>query len=635
MGSGNNNLAGGVAINSPDTIDRVITEENPPDAIDLLAAVVRASPQAVVMIDQNGLIKMWNSAAVRMFGWTEMDVLDLPNPLTTLSGTDGRDSVFANIMAGVEFTAAEQEMVRRDGSAIPVNLSSSPIRDFSGKIQGAVAILDDLTERKESERALLASEQRFSKAFNFSLRPMAINAIEDGKFISVNARLLEKLGVSAEEIVGKTPLDLGIDSAVEDKERVLGAIEGAGSLPPTPVELLINGSEPRMVLVSGEMIDFDGKRCLMSAFEDITAKRRAEAEQARLRAEVEKAALEWRLTFDAVDYQILLLDLSGRVLRLNRLAKETSGKGYWQIKGKPVESIGSGQPWQKAAELTQSVARSRTSFSCRIWDAATAKTWDLTASLVAAVGAGERIMMVARDITATVELQESLRKSETMSAMGALVAGVAHEVRNPLFSISATLDAFEARFGEKGTHRPYVSVLRGELDRLNQLMQDLLEYGRPSVLETSKRSIKDAVTQAVVSCATLANSAGVRIVERIDNGLSPVIMDRRRIIQVFHNLIANGIQHSRAGQTVTIEASREIRNDNVWIGCAVSDSGPGFASEEITRVFEPFFTKRPGGTGLGLSIVQRIVEEHGGTVVAGNHPSGGAVVKVSFKGVEE
>ncbi|HUK91510.1 MAG TPA: PAS domain S-box protein [Blastocatellia bacterium] len=635
MGSGNDsNAARQVAVDLEETADEALLERGPEPArksSELVAATIHASPLAIIAVDEDGKIKMWNPAAERMFGWTETDVLDFPIPLTLLGFSD---IAFEEVLSGADFVSLERQMEKRDGSPITVSLVSALVRDSAGRITGAVAILDDITKRKESERAFRASEERFSKAFDFNPSPMAISSLDDGRLISVNSRLLDKFGVSPDDVVGKTLFEFGHNALSEIKERAKLAFGQTGSLPATVVEMMVKG-EARNILVSGEVIELEGKRCLLSAFEDVTERKRAEAEQARLQEAVQKAALEWRLTFDAVEYPVLLLDLDGRVLRLNRPAKEASGKGYWQIKGESVGSIGSGQPWKRAAEVAQSVARSRTSLSCHVRDQVPGKTWDITASLVTGIGQDDRIIMIARDITAMVDLQESLRKSETMSVMGSLVAGVAHEVRNPLFSISATLDAFEAKFGEKEEHRPYLTVLRGELDRLNQLMQDLLQYGRPAVLETVKGSVRDVVEQAVGSCGALATKANVKVSMCFGDGVPPIIMDRRRITQVFHNLIANAIQHSCDGQKVTIETAKVNQNGSDWIESSISDSGPGFAAEDLPRVFEPFFTRRAGGTGLGLSIVQRIVEEHGGKVIAGNRPAGGAVITVRFKAAQD
>jgi signal transduction histidine kinase len=227
-----------------------------------------------------------------------------------------------------------------------------------------------------------------------------------------------------------------------------------------------------------------------------------------------------------------------------------------------------------------------------------------------------------------VRLQASLRRSEIMAAMGSLVAGVAHEARNPLFAISSTLDAFEARFADRHEYQRYTGVLRAEVQRLTTLMQALLDYGKPVKLELVSDSPEDAFAQALRSCMLLARRMNVRILapSRQDAGL--VGMDRQRLVQIFQNLLENAIQHSPSGGCVVVEAEALCVDERAWMSYTIKDSGPGFRAEDLPKIFEPFFTRRRGGTGLGMAIVQRIVEEHGGSIAAGNRPEGGAVIVV-------
>jgi signal transduction histidine kinase len=225
-------------------------------------------------------------------------------------------------------------------------------------------------------------------------------------------------------------------------------------------------------------------------------------------------------------------------------------------------------------------------------------------------------------------LQASLRRSETMSAMGALVAGVAHEVRNPLFGVSSTLDAMEARFGDREEYRRYMEVLRGEIERLSDLMRELLEYGNPPGQALSPSSIAEVVTQALAVCGPLAQHTRVAITNRVPEDLVPIMMQPSRMVQVFRNLIENALQHTPPGGSVRLEAGEVADNGRRWVEFVVEDSGPGFETEDLARIFEPFFSRRQGGTGLGLSIVHRIVEEHGGQVSAANGFGGGAVLTV-------
>ena len=245
-------------------------------------------------------------------------------------------------------------------------------------------------------------------------------------------------------------------------------------------------------------------------------------------------------------------------------------------------------------------------------------------------GEVEFLSTIARDIRERKQAEEELQRDQTMAALGSLVAGVAHEVRNPLFGISSTLDAFEARFAGRTDHRPYVAVFREQLDRLTSLMNDLLEYAKPGSGDLAFGTIEPVVEQALRACSPIAARAQVLLESCIAPGLPALRMDAKRLSQVFQNLVENGVQHSPAGGEVRVGAEVVRRGGETRVECVVEDKGPGFRAEDMPHLFEPFFTRRHGGTGLGLSIVYRIVTDHGGTIVARNRPGGGACVTVGL-----
>lgn len=361
----------------------------------------------------------------------------------------------------------------------------------------------------------------------------------------------------------------------------------------------------------------DGRKVAIISAVDVTRRNQ------RVKKALEMMVDEWRRTFDAVSTPIVITRNDGSVVRANRAACELLGRHELDVSGRNISDISTSEPWRTAAQMVQSVSDERSGSSTETRDES-GRTWDINvAQFSDERDRSERYILVFWNITGTVELQESLRRSETMSAMGKIVAGVAHEVRNPLFGISATLDAFAEEFSRPG-YTECAAALNHEVKRLTNLMQDLLEYGKPSALHIECGSLHDVIEEVVQH----HSQSELSIENNVPNDLPPLLMDRGRIRQVFENLIENAEQHAPAGSTVRVVGSVVDHGGRQMVECRVEDSGMGFDAEDLDRVFDPFFTRREAGTGLGLSIVQRIVHDHSGRVFAGNRPEGGAVVRI-------
>jgi signal transduction histidine kinase len=217
-----------------------------------------------------------------------------------------------------------------------------------------------------------------------------------------------------------------------------------------------------------------------------------------------------------------------------------------------------------------------------------------------------------------------------MSLLGSVVAGVAHEVRNPLFGLSSILDAFETRFSDRTEYKRYTSVLRDEIERLTVLMEELLEYGKPFLGDLYPASVEEMISRSIRACLPASEAAQVTVINNVDVALPRIMVDRRRLSKVFINLIENAVQHSPSESVVTVEAYKIADGNQDWIECAIKDHGSGIQDDDFPKIFEPFFSKRRGGTGLGLAIAQKTMEEHGGKLLARNNPNGGACMIARF-----
>lgn len=363
---------------------------------------------------------------------------------------------------------------------------------------------------------------------------------------------------------------------------------------------------------------------------DITARREAEVWQQQLFEPLRKAAVEWRRTFDAVELPIVVLDGQGRILRLNQAAQVLSGRSLEALQGQTLELMGPRMPWAQASALVAEMLQTQEAGSTQVYDTRTQLAWELSVHPDGGTE-GARFILVMKDISRMMVLQDLLRQSKALSLLGEMMAGVAHEVRNPLFGISSTLDALEARLKGEGAYARHLAVLRQEVQRLTVMMNDLLAYGRPSGTQRQAQDLEPVLEEAVRACAELARTRGVQVRLSCAPGLPQVRMEPGRLTQVFQNLLSNALYHAPPGSTVTLSA--ELRGP--WLECVVIDEGPGFQVDDLPRLFEPFFSRREGGVGLGLPIVQRIVEQHEGRVCAGNGPTGGARVVVRLPRVRD
>ena len=510
-----------------------------------------------------------------------------------------------------------------------LDLILSPIKRLDETI-GFRGLARDITERKRFEEALRDSEERYRLLFESTPQPIWVYNEETLGFLAVNEAATRTYGYSRDEFLAMTIDDL---RPQEDIPTLM--IKNADD----PDELVISSpwrhqtrdKKTIYVEMTSHPVVFDGKHSKLVIVNDVTERKLLDEKQQRLHTSLQQSAAEWRQTFNAIEFPVLIVDLAGAIKRSNLAAEQIAGVAADELVGRLVGELGEHQPWKKAAELIEVFRDNPAPVSAEVKDDANGKTWAITLYQINEFGSvGERVILIAQDISKRAELEASLRQSEMMSLLGSLVAGVAHEVRNPLFGISSILDAFETRFSDRTEYLRYTNVLRDEVGRLTVLMEELLEYGKPFRGELFLVPIDEMISRSIRACLPAAEVAQVTLESDLAESLPKIRIDRRRLSKVFVNLIENAIQHSPQGSVVIVEARRVSDSGHDWVQCAIKDSGAGILEQDIPKIFEPFFSKRRGGTGLGLAIAHRIMQEHGGKLIAGNNPTGGACMIARF-----
>jgi PAS domain S-box-containing protein len=485
-------------------------------------------------------------------------------------------------------------------------------------------------DRRRAEREL-DRQRGFADSLLDMVASLVMVVDPHGRIVRFNRACEQTSGWSEAELRGRVFWE--VLRPTDARAQIARYYDGGPSLRELPLaydsEWQTRAGERRLISwILRPMLDAAGEFTnVLGTGTDVTERR-------RLESDLRRAAVEWRETFDGLPIGVLVVDADARVVRANRTAVEQSGCRTWaEIIDRPLSRLGPGEPWAALVELASEARHGAAPPAREVADALTRRTWVVSARVQQTEAEGPaRAVLNFQDVTETVRLKEQLRQSETMAEIGSIVAGVAHEVRNPLFSISATLDAFESRFrGTEGYDR-YLGVLRGEIVRLTTLMKDLLDFGRPSRPDFGECRMEEVVETAVSTCAPMARHRQVEVRWRRGSRLlPPVLADAARITQVLQNLIENAVHFSPPGGHVEIALGAGQLEGSPFVECTVKDSGPGFDPRDLSRLFEPFFTRRRGGTGLGLSIVKRIVYDHGGEVTAENHPDGGAVVRVTLR----
>lgn len=236
-------------------------------------------------------------------------------------------------------------------------------------------------------------------------------------------------------------------------------------------------------------------------------------------------------------------------------------------------------------------------------------------------------VVTVEDVSEVKALTDQLVRADRLAAMGELTAGVAHEVRNPLGIIRASVQLVE----ESGCNRERVleatSVIKQEIDRLDRVIKALLDFGRPSKPHLFVTDIGDVIEDVILFTRRFAGQSNVSISAQDITGLPRVMADPDQLKQVFVNLISNAVQAMGQGG-----GSIEVRGyaDEGFLSVAVSDSGPGIPPLDLKKVFDPFYSTRDEGTGLGLTIVHRILDEHDGHIEVASTLGTGTTFTVSL-----
>ena len=223
---------------------------------------------------------------------------------------------------------------------------------------------------------------------------------------------------------------------------------------------------------------------------------------------------------------------------------------------------------------------------------------------------------------------ERMFRAEQLATMGQFAAGIAHELRNPLTAIRSTIQYLENEFEQDTDQRKLAHDILDEVDRLNNIVGNLLSLARPAESNPEEIDICREIERCVNFIETKARSQNIKLQMDFEQDLPKLRFDQAELRQVLLNVMMNGLQSMPEGGLLLIKASRIAGSDRMLI--QVGDEGPGIPADLRHKVFDPFFTTKTGGTGLGLAICNSIVKRYNGEIWIEQTKSGGTEVKISL-----
>jgi two-component system sensor histidine kinase PilS (NtrC family) len=237
-------------------------------------------------------------------------------------------------------------------------------------------------------------------------------------------------------------------------------------------------------------------------------------------------------------------------------------------------------------------------------------------------------IIIFQDLTRIKEMEETMRRSEKMATIGQLAAGIAHEIRNPLASISGAIQLLSDEQGGGESTQRLMEIILAESGRLNRLITDFLLYAQPPKLNKKKVDIGSLVDNTLeVFSRSPQWTKGIKLAKIMEPDIT-IAGDPQQLEQVLWNLFINAVDAMEGKGMLEVQVHKNGRGQKAML--MVSDTGKGISPKDINKIFDPFFTTKEGGSGLGLSIVHKIVEIHGGDISVESRPDRGTIFFLAF-----
>ncbi|BCR05912.1 PAS domain-containing sensor histidine kinase [Desulfuromonas versatilis] len=343
-----------------------------------------------------------------------------------------------------------------------------------------------------------------------------------------------------------------------------------------------------------------------------------------------------------IDRAVIAIDGKGRICLFNPAAQDCTGLSERQGLGRPYQDLFAGQAGlinliEAAIRDGRSISDHQNVFLHR--PSAPPLPVSLSVSpIFNETGEQDGVVLIIRDLSRVLELEEAVRRADRLSMLGTLAAGLAHEVKNPLGGIKGATQLLAMELPETSHLREYTDVMIREVERVNGIIEELMDLARPRPPEWTEVNLAKILGDIVLFQKEAHRGKSLEFILSLDPSIPPIRGDENLLTRLFLNLIKNAaeaIDRSGRVEIVTkvapdLHLYRAGNRPAPLIVVEVRDTGRGIKAEDIEQIFTPFYTSKTQGSGLGLATCQKIVNEHGGFLKVTSTPGEGTTFSVSL-----
>lgn len=484
---------------------------------------------------------------------------------------------------------------------LPVRLRSGEDRLFELTITSNIlngfymSIMRDITEKRSMEKQLFKSEERFREVFENAMDAIILMN-NDGRIVKANQSACKIFELPMEQLLNKKMTDF-IDQTDQRYHAIQKQYDQKGEI---RAELLF-----RMANGQYKELEFTSKRIMFDS-QDLTILRNV-SDRKRMEQELRESELKFRKVFNGSMDGIVLFNNQYDIIDANPLAGKILSTPLEQLKTSNLLDVISGYHIENAASPAKTISLEEmdNDIPFLLSDQKRILEFSFKRNIIQNMN-----LAMLRDVTERKELEERLRKSDTLHVVGELAAGIAHEIRNPMTALKGFIQLLKGSI-QNEDHALYFNVITSELKRIESIITEFLILAKPQAIMYEEKNIVKIMQDTMDLLHAQANLDNVQMHLKCEGGIPLIYCEPNQLKQVFINILKNAIEVMPDGGNVYVSIKQK-GDDHIIISLA--DEGIGMTEDKLKRLGEPFYTTKERGTGLGLMVSYKIIEEHNGKI---------------------